>query len=163
MFPMSNPFTQASASTSSPLYKRQMPAFGHMERKLSLLLSSCDGTHDFVRDGPEEFYADQLHGKSEDRIMSRKDKQLNDDIVIAQSLSSSPILTPSSSNSSPSTSPVPRPTLGASSQTAPNLPTTSSIPQSEVPLPRGQTVKMLPRRVTTGHFDPSKDARLLAI
>jgi len=28
--------------------------FGEMERKISMLLSGCDGTHDFVRDGAND-------------------------------------------------------------------------------------------------------------
>lgn len=57
---MVDAFTHPEAGPSTvgrytaALKHQAQPLFGEMERKISMLLSGCDGTHDFVRDGAND-------------------------------------------------------------------------------------------------------------
>ena len=57
---MFDSFTHPEAGPSmatrytTALKPQVQPVFGEMERKISMLLSGCDGTHDFVRDGTND-------------------------------------------------------------------------------------------------------------
>jgi hypothetical protein len=46
--------TTTTAHFTTALKHQARPMFGEMERKISMLLSGCDGTHDFVRDGAND-------------------------------------------------------------------------------------------------------------
>lgn len=174
--PTASSSQQPTASTSKPRSQSTYShahAHGLMERKLSLLLSGCDGgTHDFDR-GDEQAQMGGGFGwdagyDSEGAvgISGWAGRRSSSESAIQTSPSSTPSTSPSAPPTHLSSRPGPKPTPHLqATQTQPNLPASglSLSKKLEAGGPGGVLVEMRRKNKTMGHFDPSRDARLLAI